>query len=112
MRSVILLAILWLPTPTFAHTLTRVSYGVFVGGQLADLVTTKRALDRGYVEVNPLLRGSFPSIVVKKSLLSAGVLWAAWYLQTHCHEKLANAIRFGAGGVGVLAATHNDRVVR
>lgn len=95
-----------------AQSLKPISYGVFVSGQIADLHSTQAALSRGAHEVNPLLRGSFPSIVVKKSLLSAGVLLGSWYLDRHHHEKLANAIRFVGGGVPMVAAIHNNRVGR
>lgn len=112
LRALLIVMVLAWPSVSDAQSLRAISYGVFVGGQFADLHSTKRALDRGYVEVNPLLAGSFPQIAVKKSLLSAGCLFGAWWLDRHGHPKLANGIRFGGGGVGVAAAIHNQRVIR
>lgn len=95
-----------------AQSLKSISYAAFVAGQSADLITTHQALSSGLaVEGNPILGSSFGSIATRKTVLSAGILFACWRIDQQ-HPKTAAVIRIALGGFGLGVAVHNAQVSR
>lgn len=78
---------------------------------VADLVSTRRALDRGAVEANPLMGQGAVRQAVVKGIGVSGVIALANLIERR-HPVLAHVVR-GAVLVGwSLAAVHNERVRR
>ena len=81
------------------------------GCQLADGYTTKRALDRGAVEANPILSGaSGDAIMAIKALFAAVLLWAM--PGTEDMDKGEKFLYGALSVVGCGAALHNNQVQR
>lgn len=100
--------------PSRSHTPMHVALGVMGGGQLADALSTKAALDRGGTqEANPLY-GSDPSlarVLGTKAAIMAPTGYALDKLYNQ-HPKLALALALGLGGLGMGLAAHNAKVGR
>lgn len=89
-------------------------YAVMLAGNVADLWTTKVALDTGRAhEGNPALsRQGIGTITIAKTCSVAVITLAMRVLETHGHPKVAKAIGYIDGGVTFGAAAHNLAVVR
>lgn len=96
-------------TPSFDWT----AYSVMVAGNVADLVTTKQAFDRGAVEKNPVLSGrGFGEIVAVKAVSVFVASLMVHRLQAQGHPRAARIAAWFDGGVGFTVAIHNARVAR
>lgn len=81
------------------------------GCQLADGYTTKRALDRGAVESNPIFGGaSGEQIMAIKALFAAALLW--WMPDTKDMDGFDKFLYSTLTVVGCGAAAHNNQVQR
>ena len=81
------------------------------GCQLADGYTTKRALDRGAVEANPILSGaSGDSIMVLKAAFAALLLYVM--PETENMDKGEKFLYSALTVIGCGAAAHNNQVQR
>lgn len=82
-------------------------------GQLADVLTTRAALNRGGTESNGIY-GSHPSTAKLVGIKAATMGPLAFLLEKiyKDHPKVAMGIAAGAGGAGLLAAHHNQGVGR
>lgn len=90
------------------------AYSVMAAGNMADLWTTKIALDSGRAhEGNPALeRQGIGTITVAKTCGVAVVVVAMRYLETHGHPKVAKTLGFIDGAVLFGVSAHNLQVVR
>lgn len=87
-------------------------YVVAIGGNVADVVSTNAAFNRGAHESNPLLPTDAGSIIAAKIGSSTVAILVMRYLDTHGHKTLAKVVGYGTGGLGVALAAHNTRVLR
>lgn len=96
----------------FFQLLTVTSYAALVGGNVADVVATARALDSGAAhESNPLIGSSMGRIVATKALTVAVATIAMRALETHRHPRAAAIIGIVGGVVGFGAAVHNSSLI-
>jgi len=82
----------------------------FAAGQLFDVWTTTRALERGCVEGNALYGARTPSaghLMAGKAITLAPVAVAATVLHAKGHRKIAAALGYGGGAVGVSIGALN-----
>lgn len=112
-----LLLILWLPWSSVVYAQDRprvdwTAYSVMVAGNVADLVTTQRALSRGGIEANPILGSRGSTITVRKAGLVAGVALGMRWLETHGHPRAARILGYVDGGAMLGLALRNARVGR
>lgn len=90
-------------------------YAGFIALQGYDAYSTLKALDRGAVEANPLMRGVVKSplgLVSIKSLTAAGVVFAAERLWRAKHRKAAVILMAVTGGLMAAVGANNARVLR
>jgi hypothetical protein len=101
--------------PSRSHTPMHLALGVMGGGQLADALSTKAALERGggSTEANPLL-GSDPSLarVLGTKAAVMGPLALLLDKLYNAHPKFAAGAAVGIGGLGMGLAAHNAQVKR
>ena len=87
-------------------------YAAAAVGQAADVISTKRAFDRGAKEGNPLFRGmSLGQIAAVKAGTTAGLMLAMRQI-AKTHPRVAKWLGYGAGTAGAIAALHNRRVMK
>lgn len=100
------------PTPRSKRLFRSLGLPILVGGQLADGVSTVRALGReGTQERNTTLYGAHPSagrVLGTKAAVTAPMAVLLDRVAED-HPKLALALALGVGGVGFGAAAHNAR---
>lgn len=87
-------------------------YCVLIAGNVADLVTTQRALSRGAIEGNPALGSSAGRIATQKALGTAGTAVVMYWLARSGHPTIAKWIGYVNGSVMFAAALHNQQVRR
>ncbi len=86
-------------------------YAALVGGQAADLLTTKAALKRpGTREANPIMGGMKQQMLIKSAGTIGEIL--AMRAMGKNHPKLAKAIGYAGGSIGAIVAAHNATVGR
>lgn len=96
----------------FAINLSLAPYLVLVGGNVADLWTTKVVLSQGGYEANPLIFGGIKTITVQKALWTGGWVFGMKELSRNGHPKLAKVLGYVIGGVAAGAAVHNYRELK
>lgn len=86
------------------------SLGIMGAGQVADALSTHRAVKRGASESNPVY-GKKPSLGKLLAIKAAtNVPLAVVFEKLHKHHpKLARGLALGVGGVGFGLAAHNSR---
>lgn len=85
------------------------AFVIYSSGAAMDLWSTERALDRGLVEGNPAMRGSFGKRLAIKAASTAAVT----YLDSRITSRKWRWISRGAWVLGHFAlAVHNDRKAR
>lgn len=86
-------------------------FGAAVGGQLADTVSTARALDRGCKEANPLF-GSDPStgtiVAVKIGVLGLAYMATEYWLPEGSRQSARNWVYGTLGLTGFAAGVWNS----
>ena len=86
-------------------------FGAAVGGQLADTVSTARALDRGCREANPLF-GSDPStgtiVVIKLGVLALAYATTEYWVPAESRRSARNWVYGALGLTGFAAAGWNS----
>lgn len=98
--------------PRFAHAQTAKSVAAVAASTAFDLTTTKRSLDRGARELNPVLGDRFAQIAGRKIALTSGLMLAAEYLRRHGHPKIAKTLLVGNVSASTVAGVHNIGVSR
>ena len=88
----------------------RAVYFALASAHVFDLWSTKRVQNVGGLESNPLLGQHYGQIVVTKTALTGGVLFASEYLARHGHPKVARWLLYADIGVPLAAGMHNARV--
>lgn len=90
------------------------AYTVMAAGNVADLWTTKIALDSGRAhEGNPALeRQGIGTITVAKTVGVLAITAVMRLLETHGHQKAAKILGYADGAVTFGVSAHNLKVVR
>ena len=98
------------PTQARKPTVGKAAHLVHAAGNLADGLSTYRALSRGGEEMNPLLPNHGGAVLGIKaaSILPEALLMR--FLASKGHPKLAKALGYGLGAAGGLATIGNLRV--
>lgn len=83
-------------------------------GNLADAASTARAIDRGGIEANPLVRpvidrGGNGALFAVKAGVGIGLALAADKLARDGHKRAAKVLAILGGAVPLGAAIHNER---
>jgi len=79
--------------------------------QLADLITTEQALNRGGMEANPLMRTPAARVTLK-TLATAGSIAGARKLFKDGHKTAGTIAALASIAIPTAAAIHNSRVRR
>ena len=90
-------------------------YAGFIALQGYDAYSTIKALNRGAVEANPLMRGVARSplaLISVKAALAAGMVFAAERLWRGKHRKAAVILMAVTGGLMAVVGANNARVLR
>lgn len=90
-------------------------YAGFIALQGYDGYSTIKALNRGAVEANPLMRGVVKcpvALISIKGVAAAGVVFAAERLWRAKHRKAAVILMAVTGGMMVAVGANNARVLR
>lgn len=86
-------------------------FGAAVGGQLADIVSTDRGLDRGCKEANPLF-GSDPStgtiVAVKLGVLALSYATIEYWMPVESRQSTRNWVYGALGLTGFAAGVWNS----
>ena len=83
-------------------------YVFMIAGNVADLWTTKAALDRGAVEANPGLAGQpFQRLALAKVAGVAAMAVLMRIMETHGHPKVARWFGYVEGAATFGVAVHN-----
>lgn len=72
--------------------------------QAGDAYTSCRNINKGFHEFNPFLGNTCHSIILNKSIITAGM-----YILFPGHKKLVSFGLIGAGGVGITVNLINGR---
>jgi hypothetical protein len=113
MKTALFAAALVMMTTTMSAEERRIDWkptAALVAGQAFDVWTTQHALGRGCREGNAGLYGAQPStgrLVAMKTVMVLPAALAGVWLQKGGHPRLARAIGYGAGSVGVMAGAMN-----
>lgn len=110
MARLVCVLVLFATVPVSAQT--RTSQAMFIGGNVADVVTTCQAFSRGAVEGNPLAGGkdaTCKSIAVRNVVLNGGLLaFYGVYVKKHPDAKgMASWLLTSFGIVHGAMAIHN-----
>ena len=86
-------------------------FGAAVGGQLADIVSTDRGLDRGCKEMNPLF-GSDPStgtiVAAKLGVLGLAYVTTEYWMPVESRQSTRNWVYGALGLTGFAAGAWNS----
>ena len=88
-----------------------VAYSVLVAAHTADILTTRRAFNRGHTEGNPLLPDNLPGVVLVKAGTTAATIWIVRRLDRINHW-LAVASIYVEAAIYSWAAIENHRRVQ
>jgi hypothetical protein len=93
--------------------LYRVSQGVFLAANVADVASTHHAIASGNArEANPLLGQSMLRITLAKAASTTFVLWWVEAKVRDDHPKLANALLAAMGVAIGVVAVRNEAIAR
>lgn len=89
------------------------SYGVMVGGNVADIWTTGQAFQRGAHEGNGITSTNrIGPLAVSKACAVVAIAVAMRLLERRGHPTIARVVGYLDSGVTVAAAVHNTKVAR
>jgi hypothetical protein len=106
-RTFTALALAVLLTGCASKATYRTAQVAYVGSQVADVVSTQKALNAGAVETNPLMRGSLATQIAVKAATTVPVLWLSDRLERKGHRKVANAVLFSLATAYAVISGHN-----
>jgi hypothetical protein len=90
------------------HGLGLSPYVFLIVPNIADVWTTKNAMDRGAVEGSPLMPNArFSTIVLNKLIWVGSITAAVRLLDRRGHRNWARGLAFVGGGAAGFAAWHN-----
>jgi hypothetical protein len=111
-RFVLFVLLAFFPCPTFAWSWSAfASRTIAIGGVALDMWTTQRGIDRGGVELNPVLGNS----AIRRNATMIGFSGAIILVNEFArkdHPKMANLDEITMGGIHTAVAAHNWRVLR
>lgn len=88
-------------------------YIVMVSGNVADIVTTGQAFNRGAHEGNGITStNQIAPLALSKACAILGMGLTMRLLELHGHPRLAKAVGYLDGGITFGAAIHNTKVAR
>jgi len=112
--SLVVVLIFSFLTSTFASnddTKIKIALGAMFASSQADLITTCQAIDRGAIELNPVLGQNKSQIVVTKEVMTGLTMLSMWELNKK-KPKLAFWVTLGVAGIYAVLAVHNHNVAR
>jgi len=94
-------------------TASKFAQGAVVAANVADVHSTKRAIESGRArEGNPLMPDSWLDQGLIKAAASAGVIWLGTTLEVRGHRTIARVMQVSLAAVAAVVAARNYHLAR